>query len=168
MGAADLSAEEQELKAACRALVKSFGGQDAVAETLGVRQQKVSDWVNPRMPEYMPLSVVALLESCTVGHGGHPAVTRLTARRAGYILVPAPRTVLGEEAILRALAAISAELGDVSRELMEAQADDGRIDPGEARRTLAELDAMEARSGDLRSALMALADPDSVHAGGRR
>jgi len=147
-----LSADAQELKSAFAQLVRAFGGQEAVAATFaGVRQQKVSDWCNPRLPDFPPMQVIAHLEGCTVGHAGHPHVTRLLSRRAGFLLVeraddgvaPCP---------LRGLADMVTEMGDLSRAIGAAMAD-GVIDEDERTLALSELRQLEERTAAMRVAL---------------
>lgn len=147
-----LSPADQEIKAAFAALARAFGGQDAVAAAFpGIRQQKVSDWCNPRLPEFAPLHIVAALEACTVGHPGHPHVTRLLARRAGFVLVEQHEDTQAVHP-LAAIAAIAAEFGDVSR-VYTAAAADGEVNDTERADALEAVCALEAATAALRVAL---------------
>lgn len=147
-----LSPADQEIKAAFAALQRAFGGQDAVAAAFpGIRQQKVSDWCNPRLPEFAPLHIVAALEACTVGHPGHPHVTRLLARRAGFVLVEQADD--GEPPCpMRGLAAAMAAMGDLSRVVDEVFAD-SVFTGSEQRAALNALRALEEKAAALRVAL---------------
>ena len=151
---AALSAQDQELKTAFAALVRAFGGQEAVAAAHGVRQQKVSDWGNPRIAEFPPLDLIARLEACTVGHPGHPHVTGLMARRAGYLLVDQAYAEAAQDpaGLMQGLAAITAELGDVCRCVGGGVAD-GSFDQDERIAALTELLDLEKQVARLRVAL---------------
>ena len=153
-----LAPRDQELKEAFAALVSAFGGNEAVGEAIGRPHQRISEWRNAALARFAPIDAVARLEACTIGLPGHPQVTRLLARRAGYVL--APRVAAHGEAgcdMMQALAAMTAELGDVSRAMMAARAD-GTVCQADARAILAECLALEEQMGALRGALEAMAD----------
>lgn len=146
-----LSADEQELKAAFRQLVRAFGGMDATAVATGYAQSTVSDWASAQKAAFAPLHVVSQLEACTVGHPGHPHVTRLLARRAGFLLVERHDDAQAVHP-LAGIAAIAAELGDVSR-VVAAAAADGEVDDTERCAALNAVRALEAATAALRVAL---------------
>ena len=78
-----LTPEQQSGKASFKALVKSFGGQDAAAEETGVRRQKISDMGLANVAESPTLDLIDALEDRTVGMPGWPHVTSWLCRRRG-------------------------------------------------------------------------------------
>lgn len=147
-----LSADDQELKAAFRQLVRAFGGMDATAVATGYAQSTVSDWASAQKAAFAPLHVVAQLEACTFGHPGHPHVTRLMARRAGFLLVDQAQAERTDVSPLAGIAALAAELGDVSR-VIGVGMDDGAMDMAERVDALRELRDLEDKAAALRVAL---------------
>ena len=85
-----LPPEQQEIKEAFRALVKAYGGQDAVAKRLGTRQQRISDCCSTTTDAFPRADEIATLEAETVGYPGHPHVTTVLARQRLRELVPTP------------------------------------------------------------------------------
>ena len=163
-----LSAEAQQLKAATRAMVKAFGGQEAVALASGYRQQRISDLGLGKGEECAPIGMIDRSEGSTVGLPGWPHMTRLLARRRGFALVALPEEgadpARGDAGLMVALAHISAELGDLSRVLTEAQADDGEVDGREAALALDEVGALIERACALKAALARICAPDPAQA----
>ena len=146
-----LSPDQQELKAAFRQLVRAFGGMDAAACATGYAQSTLSDWASAQKAAHPPMHVVAHLESCTVGQPGHPHVTRLMARRAGFVLVERQEDG-ADVSPLHGLAGLVAETGDLSRCIGEAMAD-GAMDDAERLAALRELRELEGQAAALRVAL---------------
>lgn len=126
-----LSAADQELKTACTALVRAFGGQIPAAARLGTRQQRISDCCSKHTDAWLRLDEVAILEAETIGHPGHPQVTALLARRIGADLVITPRVTATGNDLLKMFAAQSQETADLARVIVEAHVDD-EIDLAEA------------------------------------
>lgn len=143
-----LSPREQELKAACAALMDGFGGAIAAGAHFGRGHQRFCEMVNPTHPAWMTIAQVAELESCTVGLPGHPHVTRLLARRAGFVLVERAVAV-GAGCAMTGLAAVQAELGDVARVVIDA-AQDGEMNRAERKAALDQLAEVEACAASLR------------------
>lgn len=143
-----LSPRQQELKAACAALMDGFGGAIAAGAHFGRGHQRFCEMVNPTHPSWMTIAQVAELESCTVGLPGHPHVTRLLARRAGFVLVERAAAE-GGGCVMTGLAAVQAELGDVARVVIEATKD-GELDQAERKTALDQLAEVEARAASLR------------------
>jgi len=147
-----LSPREQELKAACGALVDGFGGAIAVGARFNRGHQRICEMTNPAHGSWLSIAQVAELESCTVGLPGHPHVTRLLARRAGFELVPLADAECGEGGVLVMLTRIGAEFGDLQRCAGEALSD-GALDPAERKAALGQLREMEQRAAQLRALL---------------
>lgn len=127
-----LTPELQELKAACRALVRAFGGQVAAAERLGTRQQRISDCCSANTDAFLRVDEIAILEAETVGYPGHPHVTNVLARQRGRETVETPIAPATGCDLLKLFAGHSKESSDLAQTILEAKADDGDIDLVEA------------------------------------
>lgn len=144
-----LPVEDQELKTACGQLVRAYGGQEAAAERLGRRQQHVSDCCNKRLRDkWLRVDDVAVLESETLGHAGHPHVTALLARRGGFDLVPTPAIAATGRDLLILFAEQSKRSGHLAETVLAAHAD-GVIDQDEAA-------AIEAAASEVIAAALAM------------
>lgn len=148
-----LSPDRQNLKVATRDLVREYGGTDAAGELLGRRQQAISDLCLAHTDRFISIDDVAKLEDRTVGRAGHPIVTRALAKRQGYLLVPLPSAPDDPANFSASVMRMAEELGDVSREITAAYADDGKVDETEAARILAEVRHLETETARLRLAL---------------
>lgn len=126
-----LPLEQQELKTASRALVKSFGGQDAAAERLGTAQQRVSDLVSSRTDAFFRIDQIALMEAETVGYPGHPHVTKALARQCGFELVPVPSIAAKGRDLLLLFAHQSKGNSELAEAVLAAHEDD-HVDVDEA------------------------------------
>lgn len=152
-----LSPDLQSGKAATKALIRAFGGQEAASEETGYRRQRVSDFGLPNVQEFAPLDFIALLEERTVGMPGWPHVTNWLAQRTGHVLVKRADGVTSGDGLLRSVMVLNAELGDLSRCLEEATRD-GEVDGDEAVQALAELSDLETQCAALRLQLLKLAE----------
>ena len=154
-----LTPDQQSGKAAFKALAKGFGGQDAVAAEVGVRQQEISDLGLPNVDKVATVDLVDFLEDRTVGLPGWPHVTNWLCHRRGGVFVPLPQGDVCADAIMLTVAELAAELGDVSRAIsaaMCASGEGGRdVTPAEARNALAELEGLDRTSARLRLKLLA-------------
>lgn len=128
-----LPPDQQELKTACRALVRAFGGQEAAASRLGTRQQRISDCINPHTESFLRVDEVAALEHETVGMPGHPHVLATRARQLGYELVRTPTTTASGRDLLQLFAEQSKENSELAQAILAAHAD-GQITGEEAER----------------------------------
>lgn len=126
-----LTPELQELKAACRSLVRAFGGQVAAAERLGTRQQRISDCCSANTDAFLRVDEVAILEAETVGYPGHPHVTNVLARQRGRETVETPAATATGRDLLKLYARQSKENSDLCQAVLGAKAD-GAIDLVEA------------------------------------
>lgn len=144
---------ELELKVAARALIRSAGGTDGAAETLGTRQQRMSDCGLPNTPDFLRIDEAARLEDVTVGQAGWPHVTRALAHRQGFELVPAPAHGSGDVAWGAYAARLLKETGDVLGGLGQALESGGDVDSAEAAPLLPEADELVQLAVELRQAL---------------
>lgn len=145
-----LPADQQELKGACRALVRAFGGQDAAASRLGTRQQRISDCINQHTEAFLRIDEIAVLEDETVGHPGHPHVTAARARQLGYELVRTPIITATGKDLLHLFARQSKENSDLAQAIVDSCAD-GHICGDEAGLIERELDDIIANALAMRA-----------------
>lgn len=119
-----LPIEQQELKTACRDLIRAFGGQVAAAARLHTRQQRISDCCSNSTDAFLRLDEIAILEAETFGYPGHPHVTSVLARHIGAELVTTPRTAATGTDLLKLYAAQAKETSDLAATLVDAHSDD--------------------------------------------
>ncbi|WP_370169783.1 hypothetical protein [Sphingobium abikonense] len=155
---ATLSPDQQSLKAAFKALAKAFGGQVAVEAETGVRQQEISDYGLPNVARFAPIDLIDHLEDCTHGAAGWPHVTSWLCRRRGGVFVPLPQGSNDADGMMRTVAEMAAEFGDVSRAVADAVCPNGpdgeEVNPTEARLALDALDDLDRVSAQLRLKLI--------------
>lgn len=154
---ATLTPEQQTGKAAFKALAKSYGGQEAVAEETGIRQQEISDYGLPNVAKFASVDLVDFLEDRTVGLPGWPHITGWLCRRRGGVFVPLPQGGADADGMMRTVAEMAAEFGDVSRAVADAVCPHGpdgeEVNAAEARTALAALDDLDRVSAQLRHKL---------------
>lgn len=153
MTGALLPVDLQEIREACRQLMKTYGGQDAVGARFGIDQRRVSDMLQSE--KLIPLSWIVQLEAATRGLPGHPHVTTALARNVDYLVIERPTAEPCALALPAAVMAISVELGDLARCLSDGIAD-GELDMDELGAAEQELDQLDARSASLRAQLRSL------------
>lgn len=117
------------LKAASRVLSKSLGGLEGAATCTNVAYQTLGRYQNVNDAAFMPIDVVADLET----EAGAPVVTRILAGLTGHVLVRRP-DVTGPGDWTRHLGAVAKECGDAISRLSEALADDGMVTADESKR----------------------------------
>lgn len=118
-----LSVEDQELKTACGKLVRAYGGQEAAGERIQRPQQHISACCHKSRDKWLGIDDVATFESETVGHAGHPHVTALLARRAGFELVPTPAIAATGRDLLLLFAKQAKGSSDLAEAVLDANAD---------------------------------------------
>jgi len=126
-----LPPEQQEIKEACRALVKAYGGQDAAATRLGTRQQRISDCCSTSTDAFLRIDEIAVLEAETVGYPGHPHVTAVLARQRLRELVPTPAIAATGRDLLMLFARQSKGNSELAEAVLNAH-DDDHVDYHEA------------------------------------
>ncbi|HEY1605592.1 MAG TPA: phage regulatory CII family protein [Allosphingosinicella sp.] len=128
-----LAPELQAGKAATKALIRAFGGQEAAASECEKSQSRMCDYGSPHTRDFMPVNDVRTLEARTHGQPGHPHVPRWLARQAGHVLVRLP-VAGGVVADVHAeIGAISRDAGEVVQRVCEGLRD-GRVSAGDVRR----------------------------------
>lgn len=145
-----LPPEQQEIKEACRALVKAYGGQDAAAKRLGTRQQRISDCCSTSTDAFLRVDEIAILEAETVGYPGHPHVTAVLARQRSRELVPTPNIAATGRDLLVLFAKQSKGNSKLAEKILDAHADD-QVDAGEAAQIEAAADQAAATALAIRS-----------------
>lgn len=146
---------QQDLKAASKALIRAYGGQEAAHELLGRAQSRYSDAGLGNTAVFLTIDEVGELEDRTAGAAGHPIVTRELARRQGFELVARPRALPAPEDLIAFVGQLLTEGGDVVRAVGEALKD-GKWSKGEARAAGEEVDALILVAVTLRAALSAI------------
>ncbi len=146
----------QQLKAATKALIRAFGGQEAAEAATGRSQSQLSNYGGPNAPGFAPVDVVLSLEAATHGTPGHPHVSRFLAGQAGYLLVAKPAALPADGDWCAALGDAVSEFSDVQERLLRAlpggvsaaelRQGDIRGEIAEAMAALARLDVLAARA----------------------
>ena len=149
-----LNVDEQALKKATAALVKAAGGCEAAADYCRVSKSQLADYGSLNGVSYIPADVAADLEAVTHEYPGHPHVTQVLARRAGYALVPLPRPAPEDKSLPEHIACIVSETSDVTNKVLRNFAN-GAITPKAIRdsHVLTEVDEAIQALVDLRAAL---------------
>lgn len=145
-----LPPEQQEIKEACRALVKAYGGQDAAAKRLGTRQQRISDCCSTSTDAFLRIDEIAILEAETVGYPGHPHVTAVLARQRSRELVPTPNIAATGRDLLVLFAKQSKGNSKLAEKILDAHEDD-HVDADEAAQIEAAADQAAATALAIRS-----------------
>lgn len=146
---------EQQIKAASKALIHAAGGTSAAGEHVGSRQQRMSDCGLPNTADFLRVDEVAALEDITHGAVGHPHVTRLLARRQGFTLLRQPASPPEGADLLKLVAELAKENGDVASAILTSLAD-GRVDSGEKRQIIEQIDEQIDAAMRLRATVAAI------------
>lgn len=151
-----LTPEQQGLKSAFKALVHAFGGQQAAASRLDDRQQRISDLGLPNTPHFARIDEVAILEDETHGTIGHPQVTRVLAKRQGYILVKLPSVNPSSQDVMGHLAIVAKEGGDIISNVL-TMIEDKKITQSERDLVENEIDELIQAAMQMKADVQALA-----------
>lgn len=123
-----ISPEQQGLKRACAALVRTAGGLEEAALHCRVGKTQLGDAGSINRPDkWLSVDAVRDLEAVTHGQPAHPAVTRYLARAAGFALVPLPDVDGGAHIGPLQLAGLAREANDAVTKLAVAIATDGAV-----------------------------------------
>lgn len=128
--------ELQAGKAATKALIRAFGGQEAAEAHTGKSQSQLSAYGGPNTPAFAPIDTVRALEACTHGQPGHPLVTRWLAREAGYGLVRLPDASAAPTQWSAFVAALAKEGGELMAGICDDLTSGNDVSPAEAKRRL--------------------------------
>lgn len=151
-----LSPVRLDLKVASKALIRSYGGQEAASELLGRAQSRFSDVGSPNTLAFLTIDEVAELEDRSAGTVGHPLVTRVLARRQGFELVAIPKAAPSGGDLMVRFAKLAKEYGDSASEIGAALAD-GKVTPDEADAGLREIDELISEAMAVRAMLGTIA-----------
>lgn len=132
-GDAPLPPMTQRLCYATKQLVQAVGGVEAVAEHIGKSKSQVSRTYQPHEPDMMTIADVAACEAVTHGLPGWPHVTTALAAMTGHRLVPIEPDAAPMDDWLTKSAAMLMRVADLGNEIGADLANDGVIDPTEAR-----------------------------------
>lgn len=147
----------QQLKAATRALIRAFGGQEAAEAATGKSQSQLSNYGAPNAPGFAPVDVVLALEAATHGAPGHPHVGRFLAREAGFALVALPPAGPAGVAWNAHVACLVKEIGELLAGLGEALASGNDVRAREARALLGDAGDVVRVAVEIEAALKARA-----------
>lgn len=139
----------QALGFATRRLVKAAGGLEAAASVTRVGKSTLGRYQDPGSGDWMPVDVVADLES----ESGQRFVTEALARQSGCLLLPLPAASAAAPEMAQRLARLGQEIAEVFAASAAALAD-GRVEPAEAARMINEIDDAVRELAGLRSLLM--------------
>lgn len=143
-------ADYLKLKSASRRVVTAAGGQQSAACITRVVQQNMSRYGGPNEPQFMPVDVVADLETDI----GDPIITRVLADLAGYSLVK-KREGNNQKPFIQHLSEVTREQSDVVSALADALKD-GEVSPDEAQDILKEIEEAEQKLASLKTHLKSL------------
>lgn len=151
-----LTSDEQVLAQATKDAVKAAGGLDVCQRETGKSDTQISRCCSPHQPDSISVRDATIIQA--IGHGapGHPHILRAQARLLGFVCVPLPEVAGDDQALLKTVAEMMAELGDVATEVAAALRDDGICDAAEAKTVLAQLDDHDTVSARLRAQLNAI------------
>lgn len=148
----DNAPDKQALKAASGALVRAVGGVEAAEGYCRANFRRLSEYGRPDNDCFMPIDVVADLQTVAHGTPGFPQVTRFLARRDGYALVKLPEPGgVSTDNLVAALAQASREHSDIATGMLEALRD-GEVTAEEAKRLHRE--ALESAEAAMRLAAL--------------
>lgn len=150
--------ELQAGKAASKALIRAFGGQEAAEAHTGKSQSQLSAYGGRNTPFFMPIDVVAALEGSTHGLPGHPHVTRWLAREAGYGLVRLPDAKAPPTQWSGFIAQLGKEAGEVINGICTDLISENDVSPAEAATRLGDAADLVRIAIEIEAALKARAE----------
>lgn len=123
----------KDIKKATRDLIRLNGGIEAVAEDTNYSKSYIGNINNHNDPTFIPVNMILNLER----DSDDPVITRMLARKQGYVLIPAQSKMSSSQAAILT-ARLGKETSDVFAEIAKSIAD-GAIDPTEAKKCLKEV-----------------------------
>jgi hypothetical protein len=151
-----LTTDEQVLARATKGGVQAAGGLDICERETGKSDSQLSRCCSTSLPDSISIRDAVIIDAIGVGKAGHPHILRAQARILGFLCVPQPSIPGSDDRLLKTVAEMMAELGDVATEVADALRDDGECDAREARRILIQLDEHDTVSARLRAELNAI------------
>lgn len=127
------------LKAACIDAVVQAGGKEGAGATAERSPSTAANWRNPSLPDMPPLDCAYRLDRAALIDSRRPVLLERYASELGFVVIRLPEGGEGEDAETGALAAATAEFGDVARSLMEGRAN-GHLSEREREATAREID----------------------------
>lgn len=144
------------VKRATREAIEAAGGLDVVAQATSAGRSQLSRASSQNEGDTLSLRDALVLDELTLGRGG-PFIVKAMARLQNHALVDLPEGDVAVGDLATMVVSLSAELGDLSRCIAEALADN-KVTPKEAVRALDELHHINQVSARLRLLLIALRD----------
>lgn len=152
----DLTSDEQVQALAAKAAVQAAGGLEVCARETGKSTSQLSRCCSRDHADSLSVRDAAIIDAIRIAPAAPPHILVAQARIAGFVVVPLPSAPSDPSDLLRTVAEMMGELGDVSREIGVALNDDSRCDPAEADRILKQLDEHDQVSARLRQKLVAI------------
>lgn len=150
---------DRAIKLATGQLVSVVGGIEAAAGLLERGKSTVHRWTDKNDAEhFINIRDAAELEALA----GQTGLTVLLCKLAGGLFVPHLDFTADEGTPAWLAMQLAQRLGQVSGEIARSLSDDGKIDAAEAKRVLAEQDALDRVSAQLRAALTAVIAQEEV------
>lgn len=150
------SAARARAKRAVRAAIAGAGGVEEAGAATVRGKSTVGRWHALNEADLPPLDAVLALDEIAVASGQVPAITAWLARELGGVFLPLPRDPHGDGELLRRAGAVAEGSGALIAGLAGDLAD-GRIDPREAARRIADADALVAVVGGIAARLREIA-----------
>lgn len=150
------------LSSASRDAIEAIGGLENAERVTTARRSQLSRCQSTNDGDTLSLRDAIALDEATLARGG-PHILQKMALLLGHVAIPVPTAPTDHEEIQAQIMTIAADLGDVSREAIEAERD-GIWEPKEALRALARADELLAATAAMRSMLFNLAYPEEVGA----
>lgn len=147
----------QGAKAAFKALVRAFGGQEAAEAELGKSQSRLSAYGGPNTADFPPIDLVDALEERTHGTAGWPLVTGWLCRRRGGLFLKLPEPGAPPTQWSGFMARLGKEAGELINGICTDLTDDNDVTPAEARKRLDDAADLVRVAVELEAALKARA-----------
>ena len=144
------------LKRAVRGAIKTCGGIDGGAATVGKCRSHVGSWNNRNQQDLPTLGDALALDEVAVIDGKRPEILHTFAAELGHVAICLPELGGCEEAIMAAMIDASAEFGDIAQHLRDATRNGSPLTLREREGLVEQID--EAHASLARMRMVALAD----------
>lgn len=149
-------AVQARAKRGVRAAIALAGGVEESGMATARGKSTCGRWNALNEADLPPLDAVLALDEIAVAQGRVPAITAFLARELGGVFLPLPADPHGDGELLRRAGAVAEGSGALIAGLAGDLAD-GKIDPREAARRIADADALVAVVGGIAARLRDIA-----------
>lgn len=147
----------RRLKRAVRGAIHDGGGIENAAADTGKSTTTVGRWHSRSEPDLPTLGDAFAIDEAALIEGRPARILQRLAAELDHVAIRLPACEAGEDAETGALAAATAEFGDVARKLMDCRAD-GQLDADEREDIGREIDQAIAALARMKAVVL----PDSV------